>query len=124
MIRRLGVRSDESRRDALAEADAIQAATRAGLERLDSISSGAPDEVTSRLREAAELRSHHVWERLGRPETELGESPSSTYRRLRLEMLAAERDTLVSLRNTGRITYELLSRTLHSLDLQEALLRR
>lgn len=124
VIRRLGVRGEESHRDALAEADAVQAATRAGLERLDSVSRGAPESVTNRLREAAELSSHRAWERLGRQETELGESPSNTYRRLRLEMLAAERDTLVSLRDTGRITDDVLSHTLHSLDLQEALLRR
>jgi CPA1 family monovalent cation:H+ antiporter len=38
-------------------------------------------------------------ERLGRPETELGEAPSVSYRRLRLEMLAAERETLVPSRH-------------------------
>ncbi|MGH3884751.1 MAG: Na+/H+ antiporter, partial [Pseudonocardiaceae bacterium] len=71
-----------------------------------------------------EHRSHGVWERLGRPETELGEAPSVIYRRLRLEMLAAERETLISLRDAGRITDEVLSRTLHELDLEEAMLSR
>jgi hypothetical protein len=80
--------------------------------------------VTTRLRKAAEHRSHSVWERLGRPETELGEAPSAIYRRLRLEMLAAERKTLVGLRNAGRIDDEVLSRTLHELDLEEAILSR
>ncbi|HWR47388.1 MAG TPA: hypothetical protein VN327_07230 [Pseudonocardiaceae bacterium] len=80
--------------------------------------------MTARLRKAAELRSHSVWERLGRPETELGEAPSVIYRRLRLEMLAAERETLVTLRDAGRINDEVLSRTLHDLDLEEAMLSR
>jgi monovalent cation/hydrogen antiporter len=124
VIRRLGVQGRESFDDALAEADAIHAATQAGLERLESVSEGAPDSVTTRLRKAAEHRSHSVWERLGRRETELGEAPSVIYRRLRLEMLAAERETLVSLRDAGRIDDEVLSRTLHELDLEQAMLSR
>jgi CPA1 family monovalent cation:H+ antiporter len=124
VIRRLGVQSRESHQDALAEADAIHTATQAALQRLETVSDGAPDSVTSRLRRLAEHRSHSVWERLGRPETELGEAPSVIYRRLRLEMLAAERETLVGLRDIGRIDDEVLTRTLHDLDLEEALLSR
>ncbi len=124
VIRRLGVQGRESYDDTLAEADAIHASTQAALDRLESVSDGAPDSVTTRLRKAAEQRSHSVWERLGRPQTELGEAPSVIYRRLRLEMLAAERDTLVSLRDAGRINDQVLSRTLHELDLEEAMLSR
>ncbi|MGH3981973.1 MAG: Na+/H+ antiporter [Pseudonocardiaceae bacterium] len=124
MIRRLGVEGRESYDDALAEADAMYAATQAALQRLEAVSEGAPELVTARLRKAAEHRSHSVWERLGRPETELGEAPSVIHRRLRLEMLAAERETLVALRDSGRIDDEVLSRTLHELDLEEAMLTR
>lgn len=124
VIRRLGVEGRESFQDALAEADAVHAATQAALERLETVSDGAPDSVTARLRRLAEHRSHSVWERLGRPETELGEAPSAIYRRLRLEMLAAERQTLVGLRDAGRINDEVLSRTLRDLDLEEAMLSR
>ncbi|MGH3846896.1 MAG: cation:proton antiporter, partial [Pseudonocardiaceae bacterium] len=124
VIRRLGVEGREAFDDVLAEADAIQAATQAALERLESASDGAPDSVTRRLRKLAEHRSNSVWERLGRPETELGEAPSVIYRRLRLEMLTAERETLVGLRDAGRIDDEVLSRTLHELDLEEAMLSR
>jgi CPA1 family monovalent cation:H+ antiporter len=124
VIRRLGVQGRESYHDVLAEAEAVHAATQAALQRLDSVSEGAPEAVTSRLRSAAEHRSHSVWERLGRPQTELGEAPSVIYRRLRLEMLAAERATLAELRNSRRIDDEVLSRTLHELDLEEAMLRR
>jgi CPA1 family monovalent cation:H+ antiporter len=124
VIRRLGVQGRESYQDALAEADAIHTATQAALERLEIVSNGAPESVTSRLRRLAEYRSHSVWERLGRPETELGEAPSVIYRRLRLEMLATERETLIGLRDTGRIDDEVLTRTLHDLDLEEAMLSR
>jgi monovalent cation/hydrogen antiporter len=121
---RLGGEGNESHQDALAEADAIHAATQAALELLESALNGAPEAVTTRLRKVAEHRSHSAWERLGRPETELSEAPSVIYRRLRLEMLGAERETLVSLRDTGRINDEVLSSTLHVLDLEEAMLRR
>jgi Na+/H+ antiporter len=124
VIRSLGVEGRESFHDALAEADAMHAVTQAALERLENASDGAPESVTNRLRKAAEHRSNSVWERLGRPETELGEAPSVIYRRLRLQMLAAERETLVSLRNTGRINDDILTRTLHDLDLEEAILSR
>jgi monovalent cation/hydrogen antiporter len=124
VIRRLGAEGRESFQDALAEADAMHAVTLAALERLENASAGAPESVTTRLRKAAEHRSNSVWERLGRPETELGEAPSVIYRRLRLEMLAAERETLVSLRDTGRINDDILTRTLHDLDLEEAILSR
>ncbi|MGH3671841.1 MAG: cation:proton antiporter, partial [Pseudonocardiaceae bacterium] len=124
MIRRLGVEGRESHHDALAEADAIHTATQAALERLEAASEGAPAMITARLRKAAEQRSNGVWERLGRPETELGEAPSVIYRRLRLDMLATERETLIGLRDAGRINDEVLSRTLHDLDLEEAILSR
>ncbi|MGH8921059.1 MAG: cation:proton antiporter, partial [Actinomycetes bacterium] len=124
VIRRLGVEGRESHGDTLAEADAIHAATLAALDRLESVSDGAPQSVTTRLRQAAEHRSHSAWEQLGRPDTELGEAPSVIYRRLRLEMLNAERQMLVSLRDAGRINDEVLSRTLHELDLEEAILSR
>jgi Na+/H+ antiporter len=124
VIRSLGVQGRESFHDALAEADAMHAVTQAALERLDSASDGAPELVVTRLRKAAEHRSNSVWERLGRPETEHGEAPSVIYRRLSLEMLAAERETLVSLRDAGRINDDILTRTLHDLDLEEAILNR
>jgi CPA1 family monovalent cation:H+ antiporter len=124
VIGRLGIEGRESFQDALAEADAVHAATQAALERLETASDGVPDSVTARLRKLAEHRSHSVWERLGRPQTELGEAPSVIYRRLRLDMLAAERETLVGLRDAGRINDEVLSRTLRDLDLEEAMLSR
>ena len=54
VIRRLGVQGRESHGDALAEADAIHAATQAALARLESASDGAPESVTTGLRRAAD----------------------------------------------------------------------
>jgi CPA1 family monovalent cation:H+ antiporter len=39
-------------------------------------------------------------------------------------MLATERETLIGLRDAGRINDEVLTRTLHDLDLEEAILSR
>jgi hypothetical protein len=69
-------------------------------------------------------RRTSAWERLGRDEEEIGESPAAAFRRLRLEMLAAERDTFIAERDSGRIDDEVLRSALHELDLEEATLNR
>ncbi|MDT7777157.1 MAG: monovalent cation/hydrogen antiporter, partial [Pseudonocardiales bacterium] len=60
----------------------------------------------------------------GRPAEETGESPTSAYRRLRREMVAAERETFVQYRDDGRIDDEVLRRVMRELDLEEAMLSR
>jgi monovalent cation/hydrogen antiporter len=54
----------------------------------------------------------------------MGESPSQAFRRLRLEMLAAERAALIKERDEQRIDDEVLREMLHGLDLEEATLNR
>jgi len=69
-------------------------------------------------------RRNSAWERLGRDEEEIGESPVSAFRRLRLEMLAAERATFIAERDSGQIDDEVLRNVLRGLDLEEATLNR
>ena len=69
-------------------------------------------------------RRNSAWERLGRTEEEIGESPTSAFRRLRLEMLAAEREAFIAERDSGHIDDEVLRSVLHGLDLEEATLNR
>ena len=64
--------------------------------------------------------SHHS----GGTREELGESPAATFRRLRREMLVAEREVFVAHRDAGRIDDEVLRRVMHELDLEEAMLDR
>ncbi len=130
LIRRLGVQgsagSGESAADALAEAQAQHAAGRAAMARLDELAetdTAAPHTV-AKLKRMAELRTNSSWERLGRDVTETGEGPGASYRRLRREMVTAERDTFVTFRNDGRIDDEVLRRVLRELDLEEAMLSR
>ena len=130
LIRRLGVQGDDASRDALEQAAAQDRAARAAAERLDELL--ADDESTTDVHDRAgevlkmwnNRRRNSAWERLGRADADLGESPASAFRRLRLEMLAAERKTLISERDAGRIDDEVLRTMLHGLDLEEATLNR
>ncbi|MGV9774233.1 Na+/H+ antiporter [Streptosporangium sp. NPDC003464] len=130
LIRRLKISNEqEVYADNLAEAAAQQAAAAAGLARLETlVAEGVIDvheEVVEQLRSRSERRALTAWERLGGgtgPEGE--ETPSTVYRRLRREMLAAEREVLVRLRDQGRMDDEVLHRIMQELDFEEATLER
>ncbi|QXJ26080.1 Na+/H+ antiporter [Actinomadura graeca] len=128
LIRALGVGSARERyADTVAEAGAQHAAARAALERLEELT--AEEEldaaVVDRLRQLAEHRQLRAWERLGGGTGPAGEEvPTATYRRLRREMLAAERRVFIRMRDERRIDDEVLDRVLHELDLEEVALRR
>ncbi len=130
LIRRLGVGSERERySDQVAEAAAQHAAARAALERLEELAVGeaseVADEIVLRLRGHAEQRQLSAWERLGGGTGPAGEEvPTATYRRLRREMLAAERAVFVRFRDERRIDDEVLQRVLRELDLEEVMLSR
>lgn len=121
VIRRLGLRGPDPAEDALAEAGALQEAARAGLARLDELATDAPPEVVARLRERTLERANYSWERLGSPGNE---TPSDAYRRLRLEMLAAERAAVQQRRRAGLIEEDLLLDVRFVLDVEESQLDR
>jgi CPA1 family monovalent cation:H+ antiporter len=118
VIRRLGLRGPDMAEDALAEAGALQEAARAGLARLDELAAGAPDDVVTRLRERTLERANRSWERLGAVGVQ--ETPSEAYRRLRLEMLAAERAAVQERRAAGLLEADLLLEVRHVLDIEES----
>ncbi|MFF5207495.1 Na+/H+ antiporter [Streptosporangium sp. NPDC000396] len=130
LIRRLRVSNEqEIYTDNLAEAGAQEAAAAAALARLDElVSEGYADiheHVVEQLRSRTEHRTLTAWERLGGGTGPQGEeTPSTIYRRLRREMLAAEREVLVRLRDEGRIDDEVLRRVIQELDFEEATLVR
>lgn len=133
LIRRLGVQGDEAHTDAVAAAAAQDRAARAAAERLDEVleqqrTDGTVDDVHERAAEVLRgwntRRRNSAWEQLGRDEADIGESPAAAFRRLRLEMLAAERATLIAERDSGHIDDEVLRSVLHGLDLEEATLNR
>ncbi|MDP9796111.1 CPA1 family monovalent cation:H+ antiporter [Catenuloplanes nepalensis] len=118
---RLGVREDTGTADALAEAGVQSRATRAALEALERQAGDAPVSVVERLRAIAEHRDQGAWERLGSQERE---TPSAAYRRLRHEMIMAEREVFRNARNDGHIPDEVLTRAQRDLDLEESQLNR
>jgi CPA1 family monovalent cation:H+ antiporter len=129
VIRKLGVSANDTFADNLAEANAQQAAIRAAVDRLENVLADEdiepPDGVADRLRGWAESRQLGAWERLGSgPGPDAKETPSAAYRRLRREMLTAERDVFVTMRDSGDIDDEVLRRVTHELDLEEAMLAR
>lgn len=133
LIRRLGVQGDDARSDALAAAAAQERAADAAAQRLDELlaagenageNPGAHQRAADVLLMWNNRRRNSGWERLGRGADEIGESPTATFRRLRLEMLAAEREVLIAERDSGRIDDEVLRSMLHGLDLEEATLNR
>ncbi|SEK94921.1 Na+/H+ antiporter [Nonomuraea pusilla] len=132
LIRRLRVSSEQEQyEDRLAEAAAQQAALEAGLAELDRLvrEEGEPDEirkqVIDQLREKSWRRSLTAWERLGGGTGQGGaETPSTLYRRLRRDMLRAEREVFVRLRDERRLDDEVLREVMAQLDFEEAILER
>lgn len=129
VIRKLGISANDAFADNLAEANAQQAAIRAAVERLEALLDEEevepPDGVADRLRAWAESRQLGAWERLGGgPGPGAKETPSAAYRRLRREMLTAERAVFVRMRDSREIDDEVLRRVTHELDLEEAMLAR
>ncbi|MCT7658674.1 Na+/H+ antiporter [Mycobacterium deserti] len=130
VIRLLNVEGDDPQKDRLAAVQAQDRAARAAAERLDTLlaeaadSTDVPERAADVLRHWNTRRLNSAWERLGRTDDEIGESPTAAFRRLRLEMLAAERATFIAERDAGRINDEVLRSMLHGLDLEEATLNR
>jgi monovalent cation/hydrogen antiporter len=129
LIRSLGVKDTESQKDALARAAAQTKAARAAANRLDQLmaesqTTDVHEQAARVLRGWNERRGNAAWERLGRREDEIGESPAAAFRRLRLEMLGTERQTFIAERDSGHIDDEVLRSALRALDLEEATLNR
>ncbi len=125
VIRRIGIEADESYRDNLAEASAQHRAINAAIDRLDQLVSedSPPEDVVERLRMMAENRRNAAWERLGGGTGPRGEeTPSAAFRRLRREMVAAERAVFLELRNARLLDDEVMRQVMYELDLEEAML--
>jgi CPA1 family monovalent cation:H+ antiporter len=124
LIRRLKLPAPSAAEDALQYAGLISDAARAGAARLDEIRTpDDPPEVIEQLHNRTNKRSNTAWERLGRPVDEL-EPPSAAYRRLRTQMLQAERERILSARDTGLIDDEVLRAAMAAVDLEESMLDR
>jgi CPA1 family monovalent cation:H+ antiporter len=123
LVRRLGLPGPDPTEDALEEAALLSRATRAGLARLEELRSDDVDQDTiDRLEERARSRADAAWERLATGND--AETPSEAYRRLRREMLDAERQVVLDARDSGKVDDEILRDVLALLDSEESLLDR
>jgi CPA1 family monovalent cation:H+ antiporter len=125
LIRALKLPVKDPQAETLAEAQAQSEASRAAEERLVELlespaNNTLPPPLVDRLRTVLERRRNAVWERLGEVNSLTGESADDVYRRLAREMIAAEREVFVSLRDRRRIDDEMLRGLLRRLDLGEA----
>jgi monovalent cation/hydrogen antiporter len=124
LVRVLKLPGRNVRAETLAEAQAQNEASEAAEARLAALSedprNALPDPLVQRLRTVMERRRNAVWERLGAADPVSGESADDTYRRLAREMIAAEREVFVRLRDARRIDDEMLRALLRRLDLEEA----
>jgi monovalent cation/hydrogen antiporter len=124
LLRRLRLPPPDPAEDALQEAAVLNDMTRVALTKLDEIRGpNDPDDVIRRLRERLRDRTDSAWEQLGR-RSQLPETPSDTYRRLRLELLQVERDEFLRARDNGTADDVVLRRVLQRLDTEESMLDR
>ena len=123
LARRLDVRGPDPREDALQAATVLQAATRAGLDRLEAMPDVDAD-TRATLRARSDDRLNQMWERLGPRGADTTETPSARYVRARMQMLLAERGEVLRLRDEGRADHAVLRVVLSALDLEETMLDR
>ena len=130
LARRLRVPGPDPREDALARAELITQASRAGMERLKELKADLDldDEqdhsVVMLLKGRLEQRDLAAWEQLGPDPEENGETPSETYSRIRLAMLEAERARVLQVRSEGRVPHEVVKDVLAALDVEESIIDR
>ncbi len=124
LIRLLKFPAHDVQAETLAEANAQAQASRAAELHLDELladeRNALPAPLADRLRMVLERRRNAVWERLGQVNPVTGETVDDTYRRLSREMISAEREVFVRLRDGRYIDDEMLRTLLRRLDLEEA----
>jgi CPA1 family monovalent cation:H+ antiporter len=124
LVRRLRLPPPDPAEDALQEAAVLNDMAKVALEKLEELRGPEdPPEVIDRLRDRLRDRTDAAWEQLGRQST-LVETPSDSYRRLRLELLAIEREQALKARDGGTADDVVLRRVLERLDIEESMLDR
>jgi CPA1 family monovalent cation:H+ antiporter len=129
VVRLLRVSGPDPAQDALQQALVLQRAVDAGRARLleearrgeEETGRPASPMVVKSLSRWGEQIAHAVWERLAMSDPD-AETPSSTFRRLRVAMLDAERKVVVDVHRSGSVPAEVLEAVLERLDTEEAML--
>lgn len=120
LARRLRVPAPDPLEDALARATVLQQASKAGFKKLHDLEYDDRNGVFALIKQRIEQRNFAAWERLGTAADQ--EAPSELYTRVRLEMIAAERERVLDIRRSGTVASEVVSDVLSMLDLEESML--
>jgi CPA1 family monovalent cation:H+ antiporter len=120
LIRRLGVQDDGTEEEH-EELKARLFATKAALARIDELAGEewTRDDTIERMRGAYEYRKRRLAARAGKIEDEGFEDRSVAYQSLVRELLEAQRDAVVRLRNEGTISNDVMHRLERELDLED-----
>ena len=124
LIRALDLEDDDS--EAREESEARLRAAEAAIDRIDELAGEewVRDDTADRLRGLYDYRRRRFANLIGESDGEGDgidyEDRTGAFMRLRTELLQAERDTLVRMRNEHRISDEVLRRVQRDLDLEEA----
>jgi monovalent cation/hydrogen antiporter len=120
LIRLIGIQDDggAEREDAKARIKAAEAA----LERLDELAleDWVREDTVERMRGAYRFRSTRFRARYDGADEDGAEERSIQYQRLRRELLDAERQAVLKLRNEGTITEEVMQRVQRDIDLEDS----
>ena len=119
VIRRLHLDADDA--EEREEVKARLAATHAALERLDELAGAdwTRDDTVERLHGMYEFRRRRLKARGGYLEDDGAEDRSMAYQRLLRELLEAQRQAIVRLRNQGKISNDVMHRIERELDLED-----
>ncbi|HEY0240415.1 MAG TPA: cation:proton antiporter, partial [Friedmanniella sp.] len=121
LVRKLHLRGPDARSDALQAATVLTTSTTAALRALDDLT-GSEDnpEAVERVRDRLSSGPERLWERLGDHSNR--ETPAEAYRRLRLQTLQVQRDTVLKVRSNGTVDHEVVEEVLDSFDIEESML--
>jgi CPA1 family monovalent cation:H+ antiporter len=119
LIRRLNFEQDDA--EEREEIRARLAATHAALDRLDELAGAdwTRDDTVERLHGLYEFRRRRLKARGGYLEDDGTEDRSQAYQRLLRELLQAQRQAIVRLRNQGQISNDVMHRIERELDLED-----
>jgi monovalent cation/hydrogen antiporter len=119
LIRRLHFERDDA--EEREELKARLAATHAALDRLDELAGAdwTRDDTVERLHGLYEFRRRRLKARGGYLEDDGAEDRSQAYQRLVRELLQAQRQAIVRLRNQGQISNDVMHRVERELDLED-----
>jgi monovalent cation/hydrogen antiporter len=120
LIRRLGIQGDDT--EEREELRARLAAAHAALDRLDELGGEdwTRDDTVERLRGLYDFRRRRLKARAGKIEDDGIEDRSLAYQRLVRELLDAQRQAIVGLRNQGVISNDVMHRVERELDLEDS----